>query len=261
MSSTVQKVGLMLQTLARASRPVALHEISNALGMPKPTARRLLLQLIEAGLVEQSPTDRNYRLGIELITLASAVLEGVEVRRFGTDILYGVMEDTGESAYLTVLDGAHTVYVDSVECDRSIRVLTKVGSRRPAGITASGRVLLAFAPAEERRRRITETLTMAATAPSLGPIQLSQILDRVRENGFAASSDEAEPGVTGVAAPVFNEDKCVAALAIGMPTYRYTASSQDIVHQKVIEGAKKLTERLKTREAPITPPSRWKGSS
>jgi len=250
MKSTIRKVSVLLQALARTGRPATLSELSSALGLPKPTARRLLVQLMDEGLVDQNPDDRTYKLGMQLITLASAVLEGVEVRKLGTDILYGVMEDTGESAYLAVLDRGHSVYVDSVECDRSIRVLTKVGSRRPAELTASGRVLLAYASEDERQLHFVDALRVDGRPSSVNPVRLERLMTEVRASGFAASTDEAEAGTTGVAAPVFAGGKCVAALAIGMPTFRYVAGPPEVIHTKVIAGAERLTQRLSTREAP-----------
>ncbi len=245
-SSTITKVSDLLEALSRIGRPASLNELAEVLAFPKPTLRRLLLQLKGVGMVMQDEDSRLYRLGSRLITLAAAVLEGMEVRRAASDILDDLMKATGESSYLAVLDQINSVYVDLVECDRSVKVLTKVGARRLAWTTATGKVMLAFLPNEERKRRLSAALRVSSAMTLPDPALLAAQLRSIREAGFAVSRDEAEIGVTGVAAPVLDAaGDCVAALALGIPTYRFSPALEALTVEATVAAAERLSERMK----------------
>lgn len=245
-SSTITKVSDLLEALARIGRPASLNDLAEVLAFPKPTLRRLLLQLKGVGMVMQDEETRLYRLGSRLITLAAAVLEEMEVRRAASDILYDLMKATGESSYLAVLDQINSVYVDLVECDRSVKVLTKVGARRLAWTTATGKVMLAFLPNEERKRRLAAALRASSAMTLPDPALLAAQLRGIREAGFAVSRDEAEIGVTGVAAPVLDASgECVAALALAAPTYRFTPTLEQRSVEATGAAAGRLSERMK----------------
>lgn len=248
-STTITKTSDLLEALARIGRPATLNELAEVLPFPKPTLRRLLVQLIGVGMVKQNATDRRYRLGSRLVTLAAAVLEELEVRRAATDVLYDLMKATGESVYLTVLDQASIVYVDVVESDRSVKVLTKVGSRRAAWSTATGKVMLAHLDTAERRQRLRATLHPVTQQTVTDPVTLAAQLREIRRMGFAISRDEAEIGVTGVAAPVFDATgACIAAVGVATPTYRFSTALEGRIVDATQLAARLLSQRM--RELP-----------
>ena len=110
---------------------------------------------------------------------------------------------TGETAHLAVLAGTDVVYVDRLESPHMLQLLTRVGRRRPAHATSSGKCLLAFGAAADVRQVI------AGGLPRLGPRTitsagaLQRALDEVRARGYAVSFEESAPGVASVAAPIF----------------------------------------------------------
>lgn len=248
--TTITKVSDLLEVLARMGRPATLSELAEALPFPKPTLRRLLVQLIGVGMVRQDADDRRYRLGSRLVTLAAAVLEELEVRRAATDILYDLLKATGESVYLTVLDQASIVYVDVVEAERSVKVLTKVGSRRPAWSTATGKVMLANLDAITRKRWLSATLQPITQETTTDPVALAAQLREIRERGFAVSRDEAEVGVTGVAAPVLDaQGACVAAVGVATPTFRFSPALEERIVEETQKAARLLSERMREPRA------------
>lgn len=244
-STTIMKASNLLEALARTGRPASLAELSEVLPYPKPTLRRLLKQLIDAGMVHQDARNLRYRLGSRLITLAAAVLDEMDVRRAAAPLLEELMESTGESVYLAVLDETNIVYIDVVETDRSVRVLTKVGTRRPAHTTATGKAILASLGEESWRPIVSRLLSAVTPATVTSPIKLVQQLKEIRKQGFAVAIDEAEVGVTGVAAPVSNVDgRCIAAVGVAIPSYRFDDRVRRETVRRTIETAQALSNLL-----------------
>lgn len=245
--STVEKVGAVLEALAGIGHPASLQELSEVLPYPKPTLRRLLLQLIGTRMVQQDSRSRRYRLGHRLVVLAAAVLDAMEVRKAATPFLYDLMERTRESTYLSVLDGLSVVYVEVAEAERSFRVITKVGTRRPAFLTASGRTMLAFEPEVERKKTLAALLRNVNAGLDVNPAHLAKHLNAIAANGYDVTADAATD-ITGVAAPVFDDaGACVASIAIAIPTHRFDEKKEAAMIREVVTAAAGLSDALRKR--------------
>ena len=97
-------------------------------------------------------------------------------------------------------------------------LFTKVGRRRSAHATSSGKVLLAFGSQADVDDAV------AGGLPRLGPrtittrTRLNQALAEVRKAGYAVSTDEAAPGVVSIAAPIFDRIGTCVAVGLGRRT-------------------------------------------
>src|SRR5258706_12739081 len=60
-----------------------------------------------------------------------------------------LMEKTGETVHLAILDHDSVLYIIPHESKQALRMGSKVGTRVPVHSTAAGKALLAFQPAEE----------------------------------------------------------------------------------------------------------------
>jgi DNA-binding IclR family transcriptional regulator len=119
-----------------------------------------------------------------------------------------------------------------------LRVLTRVGRRRPAHATSSGKCLLAFG------RPADVAAVVAAGFPRLGPrtitskSMLEKALATVRRTGYAVSIEEAAPDVASVAAPIFDgAGECVAAVSVAGPITRIPQERLDKLARTVLAAA------------------------
>jgi DNA-binding IclR family transcriptional regulator len=65
-------------------------------------------------------------------------------------ILWELWKSTQETVNLAVLDHGTVLYVDVMESPHELRISSRVGARRSLHITALGKALAAFLPAEPR---------------------------------------------------------------------------------------------------------------
>ena len=195
-----------LEALAEHGGGVALDELAKATGIPKSSLHRTLAAPRQRGFATQQQ-DGRYLLGVELLRLAFAFHERLDVRAIAHPLLERLRGEVNETVRLGVLDGRDVVYVDKLVSSHSIRLTSMVGGRNPAHCTAVGKVLLAFTYATEREirgwvrrhkpleRRTPKTLTTATA--------LVREMTRIRRDGYAQDLEESEPGVLCVAIPVF----------------------------------------------------------
>ncbi len=138
----------LLERMADAGGEVGLSELSASSGLPLPTIHRLMRTLVACGYVRQQP-NRRYALGPRLIRLgeSAARLLGTWARPY----LARLVEETGETANMALLDGDEIVYVAQVPSKHSMRMFTEVGRRVLPHSTGVGKALLAHTPPEEVR--------------------------------------------------------------------------------------------------------------
>lgn len=145
---SVERAFQLLEALADSGGIATLSELSTTSGLPMPTIHRLIRTLVQQGYVRQD-TARRYTLGPRLIRLGET--SGRLLGSWARPYLAELMEATGETANLAVLEGGEVVYVGQVQSRRSMRMFTEVGRRVQPHCTGVGKALLAQLPEEETR--------------------------------------------------------------------------------------------------------------
>ena len=235
--STVHKAMAVVSAFSYAEPVLGVSELSRRLGLGKSTVHRILATLLADGFVERT-RDERYRLSIKMYDIGQQVAASIELRELVHPALERLRNESGETAHVAVLSGADVVYVDRLESPQMLRVLTRVGRRRPAHATSSGKCLLAFGgPADL-------AAVVAGGLPRLGPrtitskSMLEKALATVRRTGYAISIEEAAPDVASVAAPIFDgSGECVAAVSVAGPVTRIPQERLDKLARSVLAAA------------------------
>ena len=157
----------VLDCLGRSGRPLGVSDIARQTGLSKATVHHLLSTLTSRRFVMQDPYTSLYRLGWALYELGSSVVRDVELSRAARPSLDRLAADTGESVLLGILDDDAVLYLDRGESPRGFYMVANAGRRGSLHATASGKVLLAFAPdAQLVDRILNTTLEKYIAAPS-----------------------------------------------------------------------------------------------
>ncbi|MEU7278555.1 IclR family transcriptional regulator [Streptomyces sp. NPDC045431] len=231
----------LLERMADAGGEVGLSELSSSSGLPLPTIHRLMRTLVACGYVRQQP-NRRYALGPRLIRLgeSAARLLGTWARPY----LARLVEETGETANMALLDGDEIVYVAQVPSKHSMRMFTEVGRRVLPHSTGVGKALLAHTPPEEVRALLARTGMPAATEKTITtPEGFLDALVQVREAGFAVDDSEQEIGVRCIAVSV-PDSPTAAAISISGPAGRVTEAATEKIVPILQEVAQDLSTAL-----------------
>jgi IclR family transcriptional regulator, pca regulon regulatory protein len=194
--------GLDVLACFDADRPsMTLSEVATAVGLARPTARRLLLTLEELGFVRSS--DGSFTLTPKVLTLGIAYVGALGLWDIARPHLEALVKRTGESSSMAQLDGSDIVYVARVSVPKIIALRVEIGTRFPAVQTSQGKVLLAALSPEELAATLAKP-SQAGLPPYIGRSQdqLDDELIAVRARGWALADEELAPGVRSVAVPV-----------------------------------------------------------
>ena len=220
-------------------------EVARELGVHRSTALRLLATLERHGLVERDPRTAKYRLGRRLAQLASAVRGEADLRQAGRPVLEDLARTLGETVTLDVLDGDELVPVEQATGSTSVVSVNWLGTRSPAHCTASGKVIMAFAPVPSRARLLEGPLARLTPNTIVDRAELEAQLIAARAAGYARTFEELEVGLNAVAAPVWSATgEVVAALDVSGPAHRLAAEGRPELISRTREAAEDLSHRL-----------------
>ncbi len=229
----------LLDEVARSDAGVGVNELARRIGVNASTASRLLGTLEAGGLVERSP-DGPYRLGLKLVALSDRVLGQLDVRERARPWLTWLVQETGETATLSVPGGGEAITVDFVPSSSSVVSMARVGRPSVAHATAAGKVMLAFgsAPAAGELVAYTErTIT--------DPDALAAELEAVRVAGVAEAVGEREPDLNALAVPVIGREReLVAILGVQGPAARLPAGARRLLRAPLRRAAAELGRSL-----------------
>lgn len=209
----------LLDAFGPADGELTLAQLSARTGLPKPTAHRMVAELVAWGGLERTAT--GYRLGMALFVLGQRVPRQRGLREAALPYLEDLYEATHENIHLTVFDTTDTLFLEKVTGRRSMPIVSRVGGRLPAHCTASGKVFLALGPPAYFKRVIDGGLDRLTPRTIILPGLLRQDLARTLERGYGLNHEESEAGVVAVAAPVHDHRRqVVAALSIAGSSHR-----------------------------------------
>lgn len=220
--SSAERSLRLLARLAEEGRAISLAELATDLNLPKGTAHRLCMQLLDLGFVARDVNERDYVVGPALRKLSLDTLNHDTVRGLRHQVLSELVAKIGETCNITVLDGASVLYLDRVEAPWPWRLTLAVGEHVPLHCTASGKLFLALAPEKQRDLLISQlSLTAMTGATITTTAALQQECAAIAAAGYSMDRQEFVDGLLAVAVPVRDENGQVrAALAVHAPISR-----------------------------------------
>jgi IclR family transcriptional regulator, KDG regulon repressor len=197
-------------------RDLSLTEICRKTQLNKSTALRLTSNLVARKYLNLSGSTGLYSLGMRLFDLGSVVFSSFSLVKSALEYMTRLQKETSATVLLGVLMDEQLVYVDKRDGQGAVRVTSEIGWRRPPHFGMLGMVLMASLP-----DTVVDTLLRKypldpiTDATITDPLKFKKRLAQVAKDGYVAEHGEAVSGVIGVAAPVMDYSRRVAA-AIGV---------------------------------------------
>lgn len=235
----------ILELLSGQQRRWSTSEIGRKLKIPKSSSSYLLHTLQSRGYLRREE-DGMYRLSMKMLALGSLGLHGIQVREVALPILRRLVEETGITGHVAVLDGSGAVYIERVPSPGFIQIDTWVGRRMPLHSSSSGKVLLAYLPSQQAEALLeTMELTRSTSKTIVALPKLRQELKKIREGGFAVDNEENTAGVRCVAAPVFDRSGAIAAaVSLTGPVQQLPGDRLPKIAEKAKDAARQMTTAL-----------------
>lgn len=200
----------ILELLANSSDPLIMSDISTALGRSVSEIFRMLQVLEEHGYIARA--EDGYRLTNRLFALGMSQPPIRDLASTALPVMQELARKAGQSCHLAVASGAEMVVIIAIEAPGLSGFAVRVGYRRPMHRSNSGRILLAFQPAEARAAMLEE---IRASDDTLDETELLARLGATVAAGGANAPSPMLTGITDLSAPILVGD--VARAALTMP--------------------------------------------
>lgn len=219
----------MLEHLSRHAEPLPAAAIARDLGLPRSSVYHLLTVLHARGYVTHYVEARRYGLGQAAYELGSAYQRQAPLARLARTTMRRLVDSSGRNAHLATLDGRDVIYLLEERAPGQPTLVTDVGVRLPAHLTASGRAMLAALPGVQVRALYPDRQSFTRRGGP-GPASLPElrtILARTRADGHAREDGTVTPHLSSIGVAV--TDRSGHPLAAVALTFRSEDASPEHV--------------------------------
>lgn len=236
----------VLELLARRGEPLPAATVARELGLPRSSTYHLLGVLRDRGYVSHLEGERRYGLGVAAYELGSAYQRQAPLQRIARGTLDRLVDATGHNAHLAVLHGRDVLYVIEQRAPKGPLLVSDVGVRLPATLTATGLAMLAALPAGQVRALFphADTLVQRDGHGPASTTALRSLLQSVRGRGYAVEDGHITQGLKSVAVAVLDHSgHPVAAVAV---TFR-VESVDDAEVTRLVSAVRAAADELSAR--------------
>jgi DNA-binding IclR family transcriptional regulator len=242
----------VIKYLAGHSGPVRASTISRDLQLPRSSVFHLLRVMQDEGFVVHSPEHQGYALGPLIAEIGSSVSASDTLARLAGPVLERLVAETRLPlvAHLGVLQHGDVVYASKIAAARAPAVVTSIGVRLPAHLTATGRAMLAALPASQFDAIYSPRAELPLRT-STGPAdvtKLKELLTDARQRGWAVEDGDINLDYASVAAAVLDHNGYPAA-SVGLTFRRTIVDDAELsrLGRAVRSAADTLTRRIRGR--------------
>lgn len=235
--------GLTLKTVAKAveilerimERPdgATLTDLSSATGEKPSTIHHLLSTLRQAGMLQQDPSTKVYRLGLKAFRIGQAALDHLDLVKRAQPLMRELARATGEGVTLVQYEGEKPVYVLGYESSHTIGMRYRPGSPIPLHCTGSGKIFLSRMSDGDLKAYL-KALTLKRYTPNtiVDGDRLREEITKVRRQGYALDNHEVEEGLLCIAAPILNhQGEVVGSISLSGPDNRLKDRLEQVIKQ------------------------------
>jgi len=243
---SVRRAFAILEMLAASRAGLTLPELSRRLGLPKSSVHCLLLTLEEGGYLERSAATRRYTLGVKLFNLANAAFAGIMIRKQAQPFLHALMQETGLTVHLAILEQNEAVLVTKLEPLGNLRLATWQGKRMDLHCTGVGKALIAHIDEDELSRILLANGLPRHNENTIVSIsKLRSQLAEIRRRGYSVDDEEDEIGTRCLGAPIFDASGAVvAAISIAGTVDQFSGERLSGYAARLVRTASEISATL-----------------
>jgi DNA-binding IclR family transcriptional regulator len=235
----------ILETLAASQHKLTLSELQERVGYPRSSLHALVRTLRDLKWVETDESGSAIGIGPHALLSGTAYLDKDPALPYAYETMEDLRAEIGYTMHYARRDESHVLYLASRESRDSVRVVSRVGRRLPAHLTALGQALLAQLTNDEVDALLDGDLIAYTPHTITDRTVLHKELEEVRGRGWAFEREQGTVGVACVAATVDYRIPASDAISCSMPAELATSEELDRVAEAVVAHTRRLAQMLR----------------
>jgi DNA-binding IclR family transcriptional regulator len=234
----------VLEALSQSAAPLSIADLCRTLGRSTGELYRVVGFLEAKGYIAKDPHTGNFRLTLKLFELAHMHSPVEQLLRASAIPMRELADELQQSCHLSVLRRTELLVLHQEESPLKYRLSVEVGGRFDALGTASGRLLTAYLPQEEREWLMGRHPGYRAMSDR-EKAALNEKLEQVKAAGYSFADSESHTGVRDYAVLIGNpQSGFTAALAVPCLTVPGGSIPEQALLAKLRERANGITRAL-----------------
>ena len=233
---SIEVGGALLKALAHHGRALPLKDLAAEAGMTPAKAHPYLVSFGKLGLIEQDAGSGRYGLGPLAMQLGLISLQQLDPLALATPLLEPLAAEIGHTVAVAVWGNRGATIVRIAQPPGAVFVSMRHGTVMSLRGTASGRLFAAWMPAAQVRP-VLRTELRADRGLRESATDWAAALQAIRADGLSGARDLLLPGISALAAPVFDGN---GTLVLSLTTIGTTAgldTARDGVPARVLQAA------------------------
>ncbi|WP_328989645.1 IclR family transcriptional regulator [Kribbella sp. NBC_01245] len=237
----------ILETLAASPVKLTLAQLQERMGYPRSSLHALIRTLRELKWIEADESGSAFGIGPQALVAGTSYLERDPALDLGTQTLEDLRAEIGCTAHYARRDDADVLYLASREARTSTRMVSRVGRKLPASVTALGQVLLAQLTPAELDKLLPAELPALTPASITSKPELYAELEAIRSRGWSLEKEQGTPGIACIAVAVEYRIPATDAVSCSFSAEKATDAEVERIASALVRHVSGLGTTLRRR--------------
>lgn len=236
----------ILELLKEHPDGLGTSEIGRKLELPKNFVFRATSVLHSLGYIDRNADSKTFTLSRKLLSMGYHVLKHTSLIEIAMPLMKELRNELKETVTLCAIEGNQGIVLDHVPSPHSLRLVVETGAHFQLHSSAPGKAMIAFMEEEDRDYLVSQISFEKFTNQTITTKKgFLQVLETVRESGYAIDLGEELEGIHCLSAPIFDERGLpVGALVLTGPSSRLKVKDFKAKGEHVREMADLISTRL-----------------
>jgi len=220
-----------------------LNEIAGHLKMNAGTCANILQTMVRRKYVDQVKVRGGYLLGPMIYYLSRLSAYRGDLVLAAEPLMADLVRQVNETVLLVILRGNERFIILQIDGNQNIQVGRDLFQQDKIYQTATGRLLLAHFDRKDFNDFIAANGLPGSAWPGVSSrSKLESALEAIRRQGWV--SHQAAGDVTGLARPICEKNKVIAALGLFLPSFRFKGDHKAAIMKGMAQASSAISARL-----------------
>lgn len=238
----------ILEVLSSNTEGLTLTEIATAIEAPKSSILPVVHTMCSRKFIFMDKNTSKYTIGISSYYIGKSYSSSKNVLEFIKSEMRYIVKKSGEICQLGILDGNKVLYIEKVDSDEPIRLISSIGKRLPAYCTSIGKSLLINKTLNELKELYPDGLKAFTQNTITDFEKLEKELIEAKTNGYAIERSEINDYTSCISIPLLKDSKAIASLSVSIPTFRFSDEKFELIKNILLEVRFKIETFFKEND-------------
>jgi len=233
--------------LASPDVELGVRELAAEMNISPSSAHRILNGMVDEGYVTRNEATQRYGIGVGFMRLAYLSADRLPIRHIARFAMQKLVKERNETAMLGLYDATKRkmIFVAALESAHPLRYVVELNKLSPIHTGAMGLAVLAFLPEAERKAILSQKLEKLTNETITEAKALAPVIEQIRQQGHAMTSNQRVIGAVGIAAPFFGAaGNVIGGIGVILPKQRYEETDASDLTESVKSAATAITQSI-----------------